>query len=221
MMRRLPARVAVTVCAAALAGNAHRTVADVRATLVEVHVLEEVPLPGGGSGSFRLGGLSDLCRGAAPDSLWTLTDRGPNGLTDGKRREQSRRTLASPGFAPLLVEVALGGNDGRFWMAEEYGPSLVEVSPTGRILGRYVPRGHAIPGAPAEVHDVLPAAYAGRRDNRGFECLACSPDESRLFCLLQSPVGDGADAAAAAGNVRMLVFDAAAGGRARLPPRPE
>lgn len=265
MMCRVPARVAVAVCAAALAGTVDRTVADVPAPLVEVHILEDVPLPGGGRGSFRLGGLSDLCRGAAPDSLWTLTDRGPNGLTDGGRRARTQRTLAAPGFTPLLVEVSLAGNDGRlrvlrtipladpagrpasgrppggpndraivdpadgkrlewdrcgldpeglvrlrdgrFWIAEEYGPSLVEVSPAGRILGRYVPRGHVIPGAPAEVHDVLPAAYARRRDNRGFECLACSPDESRLYCLLQSPV-DGDDAAAT-GNVRMLVFDPA------------
>ena len=267
MLRDLRARsrLAVAACAAAIAGNAARTAAADSPPAVEVRVLETVPLPGGGRGSFQLGGLSDLCRGGGVDGLWTLTDRGPNGVVDGDRRGGPRRTLASPSFTPLLVEVSLRGDDGRlrvlrtvpikdpagrptsgrppggpndraivdptdgnrlewdrcgldpeglvrlrdgrFWIAEEYGPSLVEVSPAGRILGRYVPRGHVIPGAPAQVHGVLPAAYARRRDNRGFECLGCSPDESRLFCLLQSPFGDGADAAAAAGNVRLLVFD--------------
>ena len=257
-------RVTALACAAVVAGNAGRSAGKAPDT-VEVRVLDDVPLPGGGPGFFRLGGLSDLCRGVAPDRLWTLTDRGPNGMVGGDRRGGPRRTLASPGFTPLLVEVSLTGKDGRlhvlrtvpitdpagrpasgrppggpndseivdpadgrqlawdrcgldpegivrlrdgrFWIAEEYGPSLVEVSPSGRILGRYVPQGHVIPGAPAQVRDMLPAAYARRRDNRGFECLACAPDESRLFCLLQSPVGDGEDAAAATGNVRLLVFD--------------
>ena len=98
--------------------------------------------------------------------------------------------------------------DGSFWMAEEYRPSLLEVSAEGRVARRYVPRGHALPEADMEVVDVLPAAYGSRRDNRGFEALAVSPDESRLWALVQSPLDHPRPKAAkATGNVRLLAFD--------------
>lgn len=98
--------------------------------------------------------------------------------------------------------------DGSFWLAEEYRPSLLEVSAEGRVARRYVPRGHALPQADMEVVDVLPAEYGSRRDNRGFEALAVSPDESRLWALVQSPLDHPRPKAAkATGNVRLLAFD--------------
>ncbi len=98
--------------------------------------------------------------------------------------------------------------DGSFWMAEEYRPSLLEVPPQGRVARRYVPRGHALPQADMEIVDVLPAEYGSRRDNRGFEALAVSPDESRLWALMQSPLDHPRPKAAkATGNVRLLAFD--------------
>ena len=100
--------------------------------------------------------------------------------------------------------------NGSFWVAEEYRPSLLEVSPAGRAVARYVPAGQAIPGAGMDVHEVFPAAYGARRDNRGFEALAVSPDETRLWLLLQSPLDHPvAKAAAHTGNVRLLAFDVA------------
>ena len=98
--------------------------------------------------------------------------------------------------------------DGSFWMVEEYRPSLLRVSAEGRVIERYVPEGASLAGADAEVHDVLPAAYANRRDNRGFESLAVSPDGTRLWTLLQSPLDHGtAKTVKKAGNVRLLAFD--------------
>ncbi|MEI6239401.1 MAG: esterase-like activity of phytase family protein [Planctomycetia bacterium] len=97
---------------------------------------------------------------------------------------------------------------GSFWMVEEYRPSLLHVSATGRVLMRFVPEGTKLDGADAEVLDVLPAAYANRRDNRGFESIAVSPDGSRLWTMLQSPLDNGkAKKVAEAGNVRLLAFD--------------
>jgi len=96
------------------------------------------------------------------------------------------------GASPLGVDtealVALA--DGGFWVAEEYGPSLLRVAPDGRVLSRWFPAGTgerwAAPGY--AVADRLPADAARRRLNRGFEALALSGDESRLFVLLQSPI---------------------------------
>jgi hypothetical protein len=98
--------------------------------------------------------------------------------------------------------------DGTFWVAEEYRPSLLHVSAEGRTLARYVPRGHALSGADMDVHDVLPSEYGSRRDNRGFEALAISPDETRLWAIVQSPLDNPVPKSGnATGNVRLLALD--------------
>ena len=102
--------------------------------------------------------------------------------------------------------------DGTFWIAEEYGPSLVHVAANGRVIERFFPAGAAPAETAAAGHATLPAAYAARRENRGFEALAAAADGSRLFVLLQSPLDHPAPKAAKkTGNVRLLVFDPAAG----------
>ncbi len=80
--------------------------------------------------------------------------------------------------------------DGGFWVAEEYGPSLLKVAADGRVLARCYPAGAETDRAtPAyAVTGTLPADAARRRLNRGFEALALSGDETRLFALLQSPI---------------------------------
>ena len=103
--------------------------------------------------------------------------------------------------------------DGSFWVCEEYRPSLLRVSAEGRVLERHVPEGVTLPGADTKVVADLPAAYGDRRDNRGFEGLALSPDGERLYVLLQSPLDHpGKKAAKQTGNVRLLVACAATGG---------
>lgn len=80
--------------------------------------------------------------------------------------------------------------DGGFWVAEEYGPSLLRVTADGRVTARCYPAGAETAWAtPAyAVNGILPADAARRRLNRGFEALALSGDETRLFALLQSPI---------------------------------
>jgi hypothetical protein len=107
-----------------------------------------------------------------------------------------------------VVEMA----NGSFWLAEEYGPSLLHVAAEGRVIARHFPAGMAPQGAAAKAHETLPAEYARRRENRGFEALAASADGARLFALLQSPLDNPkAKAAKKTGNVRLLVFDTQAG----------
>ena len=80
--------------------------------------------------------------------------------------------------------------DGDFWVAEEYGPSLLRVAADGRVVARCYPAGAEAPWAtPAyPVRGNLPADAARRRLNRGFEALALSGDGTRLFAILQSPI---------------------------------
>jgi hypothetical protein len=102
--------------------------------------------------------------------------------------------------------------DGTFWIAEEYGPSLLKVGPDGRAIERHVPAGTGNTSAAVPQRETIPAAYALRHDNRGFEALAATPDGSRLWVLLQSPLDNPSrKAGKKTGNVRLLGFDPVAG----------
>jgi hypothetical protein len=77
--------------------------------------------------------------------------------------------------------------DGSFWVGEEYGPSLLRVDPGGVVRRRWTPAGVDLPRAEPR----LPARAGRRRENRGFEGIALSPDERWLYAALQSaPEGD-------------------------------
>lgn len=104
---------------------------------------------------------------------------------------------------------------GVWWLAEEYRPSLLAATADGFVRQRFVPAGLSLSGAGMTVSDALPAVYAERRDNRGFEALAIAPDESRIFALVQSPL-ERPDRATAerCGNVRLVSFDPAGGAMA-------
>jgi hypothetical protein len=102
--------------------------------------------------------------------------------------------------------------DGEFWIAEEYGPSLVHVDPTGRVLLRVVPAGVDLPAADYPVAANLPAIYSHRKPNRGFEGLGLTRDKTTLLAIEQSALlvpdkatGKGSRAA------RILCLDARTG----------
>lgn len=80
--------------------------------------------------------------------------------------------------------------DGSFWIAEEYGPSLLRVDRAGRIIVRWVPCGleHCFAGSSYPVVAALPALAAARKLNRGFEAIAASADGRCLFVAFQSPL---------------------------------
>ncbi|MGH6963867.1 MAG: esterase-like activity of phytase family protein [Phenylobacterium sp.] len=79
--------------------------------------------------------------------------------------------------------------DGSFWLAEEYGPSLIKVDAHGVVRRRWTPPGVRTPGG----EDLLPARAAERRMNRGFEGLSASADERWLYTAFQSAL-DRSDA---------------------------
>jgi hypothetical protein len=104
--------------------------------------------------------------------------------------------------------------DGTFRVADEYGPSILVVAADGVVRARWVPEGEgaALAGAAYRVEEVLPALSARRRLNRGFEALALSPDETRLYVMLQSPLApDDEVAPEGRGRARLWTLDARTG----------
>ncbi len=82
------------------------------------------------------------------------------------------------------------GRMGTVFLSDEYGPFLWEFSRDGKRLKVFdVPKKFLIrkPGATAELEQP-PHNTSGRATNRGFEGLAISPDGSKLYAILQSPL---------------------------------
>lgn len=78
--------------------------------------------------------------------------------------------------------------DGTLWVADEYVPSLARLAEDGRVLERFVPLSFTIPTAGMPIRGTLPDAHARRRENRGYEALAATPDGRRLYACMQSPL---------------------------------
>jgi hypothetical protein len=113
----------------------------------------------------------------------------------------------APNAAGMDTEGVAVLRDGRFWLGEEYGPSLVLADSKGKIVRRLVPAGSAIAGEPW-IEDCLPALAGRRHLNRGFEGVAISPAEERLYVGFQSPLAHpDKDAFEAARHVRLWELD--------------
>ena len=104
--------------------------------------------------------------------------------------------------------------DGMFWIAEEYGPSLLLVDETGLVHRRLIPEGSAAryAGSRVALVEALPMLAAARKLNRGFEALAMSPDGATLYAAFQSPLAHPDRAAHDHGDVvRIWALDATSG----------
>ena len=104
--------------------------------------------------------------------------------------------------------LALDPRDGSFWIGEEYGPSILHVAADGTILMRIVPHGRTLDAPGENVKDLLPDVYTMRKPNRGFEGLTISPDGTRVFAMLQSPLlNPDKKAGENSRNIRIIAFD--------------
>lgn len=74
----------------------------------------------------------------------------------------------------LDIEGLTPDGEGGWWMADEYGPSLVHFNEEGKMLRRLTPSNE------------LPKMYSERKTNRGFEGIA--KVENKLYGILQSPL---------------------------------
>jgi hypothetical protein len=84
---------------------------------------------------------------------------------------------------------------GTLFISDEYGPWIDEFSLDGRQLRRFVPPARFLVTAPdgEPAHELPPSNSKGRQPNHGFEGLAITPDNTKLFAILQSPlIQDGA-----------------------------
>lgn len=110
-----------------------------------------------------------------------------------------------------LEGIVVDGN-GHFWMADEYRPAIYHFDAQGYLIERFVPVGTAAAaGAAAGTFgtEVLPAAIAQRRQNRGFEAIALQ--DGKLYAFVQSPARNPATLSNATlnamRNIRVIEFD--------------
>jgi phytase-like protein len=108
----------------------------------------------------------------------------------------------------LDIEGLVRTPSGEFWAVEEYGPSLVHMDASGKVLRRFVPAGLPLTDTDYPVEATLPAIFSTRTANRGFEGLTLSADGSTLYLAVQSPLSNpDQQTAKRSRQVRMLAFD--------------
>ncbi|MEO1260293.1 MAG: esterase-like activity of phytase family protein [Bacteroidota bacterium] len=83
--------------------------------------------------------------------------------------------------------------DFHFWLCDEYRPAIYHFDENGTLIDRFVPAGTSMLGTtPQPVgyygNETLPAVYAKRRANRGFEAIAYDYDEDVIYAFIQSPI---------------------------------
>ncbi|MBW4599360.1 MAG: esterase-like activity of phytase family protein [Calothrix sp. FI2-JRJ7] len=111
------------------------------------------------------------------------------------------------------LEGIVVAENGDYWMVDEYRPAIYNFDRNGRLIDRFIPAGDATDaskndgtfyGTPS-----LPAVYAQRRNNRGFEAVAL--DGNKLYAFIQSAIDnpdDGNDTVSrSSNNLRILEFD--------------
>lgn len=155
-----------------------------------------MPLPAAGPSlaCFRIDGNRVLLQSQAP--LHGADGKPLSGLPLPLDEQEREPALALDGSAlgtdpdGADTEGIAARADGKLWIAEEYGPSLLLVSREGQVEARHVPQGTApaFAGSSIPIIESLPALALARKLNRGFEALALSADGSVLFTMFQSPL---------------------------------
>jgi hypothetical protein len=124
----------------------------------------------------------------------------------GERALDTRGRELAPDPRGVDAEGLVALADGTFWVAEEYGPSLLHLDANGRALERidpYTPSGRG---------RRLPRVLASRRPNSGFEGLTVTPDGKALIAILQAPIDNPSkEVRNTARLTRLLWMDLASG----------
>ncbi|MEV5799830.1 esterase-like activity of phytase family protein [Streptomyces collinus] len=150
------------------------------------------PVPGFAPAIVKIRVAGDTVEVLDALPLTTSSGKAVTGLPNQKGRDEApytydARTPLSYDPNGLDTEGIVQARDKSFWLVDEYGPSLVHVSPRGKVLTRYVPEGLKLTGADYPVVEALPSVLLHRKTNRGFEGLAQLPGGD-LVMALQSPL---------------------------------
>ena len=140
-----------------------------------------------------------LLRDAAGRPLTGLPNPPGAGGT-GERAIDTRGRELAPDPRGVDPEGLVALPDGTFWVAEEYGPSLLHVDARGRTLERIDPY------SPSARGRRLPRVLATRRPNYGFEGLTVTPDGKSLIAVLQSPLDNPSREVRRAAQLTRLVW---------------
>ncbi len=131
--------------------------------------------------------------------------------TDENPIDLAGKTLTNDALGADTEGVVVAPN-GDYWLVDEYRPAIYQFDVQGKLLNRFVPAGTAAAaGKPAGTFGIeaLPAVYAQRRSNRGFEAVAL--EGNKLYAFIQSPIDNpdnaGDTASRASRNLRVLEFD--------------
>lgn len=108
------------------------------------------------------------------------------------------------------------GRHGRFYISDEYGPSVYEFSANGRLLRTFQTPDNLVPRtASGQIDYVADRATVvrGRQDNRGFEGLALNASGTKLYAILQDPLTEeGPKSEGRRGRyLRIVQFDVSCG----------
>ncbi|MFI1396144.1 esterase-like activity of phytase family protein [Streptomyces sp. NPDC020681] len=169
------------------------------------------PVPGFDPAIVKVRVTGDRVEVVKAIAITTRSGKPVTGLPNQASRDEApytydAKTPLSYNPSGLDTEGIVRAADGTFWLADEYGPSLVHVSAHGRVLARYVPKGLQLEGAGYPVVEALPAILLKRKINRGFEGLTQLPGGD-LVLAVQSPLSlPDADAGDESRNARLLRF---------------
>lgn len=101
--------------------------------------------------------------------------------------------------------------NGNFLVSDEYGPSVIEFNRNGNLVRRYTTPANVVPRSAGNVPNFAgdTGNTQGKRENRGFEGLAVSPDGRFAYAMLQSAMLD--EGAGNGVHNRIVKFDTATG----------
>ncbi len=128
---------------------------------------------------------------------------------DEKPIDEAGNLLPYDPFGADLEGVAVA-KDGSYWMVDEYRPAIYHFGKDGVLLNRFVPKGTAALASPAQPagtygEETLPAEYAKRRSNRGFEAMALDAEQNILYAFIQTPLANPNRAASDNSNIIRIV----------------
>ncbi|WP_419993300.1 esterase-like activity of phytase family protein [Streptomyces boninensis] len=155
------------------------------------------PVPGFDPALVKIRVTGDRVRVLDSIPITTRGGKAVTGLPNQESRDEAPYNYNASQKLPydpngLDTEGVVRAADGSFWLADEYGPSLVHVAADGEVLARYVPKGLDLKGAGYPVIEALPGTLLKRQTNRGFEGLAQLPGGD-LVAALQSPLSDAGE----------------------------